>query len=326
MLALLGIGVNLYEDAGGEPGALVADDAVSVGDTFFVEITVEDLRDEPQGVNGLSLDLTWDAEALEVINDPFQPADRDSPLVTSAFAGFRGGTLDEANGAAMIDDLRGVGPSLSGIGTQGPEPYSLIHFRADAPSQQTLDIAIGDIGAGLVNYLRNLMPDDLQIERPVITVSGGESEDPPVEDSEPNRGWQNSDDPLDVDGNGLRTPRDVLLIINELSANGPHLLPAQGPGEGRWQLDVNGDGGVSRLDALLIFNFLTFGTSPEEALGPAGNPALGGEGEAAAVIDAASAPTPAPRTELPGFFEPPEVSSTKRPLLLPEAVDLALFH
>jgi hypothetical protein len=40
------------------------------------------------------------------------------------------------------------------------------------------------------------------------------------------------------------------------------LLVGDGPAEGEWQWDVNADGGVSRLDALLIFNYLTFGTQP----------------------------------------------------------------
>lgn len=554
MLALLGIGVNLYEDAGGVPGAPIEDRSVAVGDTFFVEITAQDLRATPQGVNGLSLDLRWDAAALEVITSPFNPSDQSSPLVTSAFRGFRSGTLDESNSAAMIDELRGVGPSQSGIGVQGPERFSLIHFRADQASAQPLRISIGDIGAGLVNYLRNLQGDDFAISQPVITVGdtgdgGGEQEvDPPtppaltiagssvmeghtgqtfaavtvglsqpaeepvsvrvttvagtatsgvdylpldqvlsfvpggpsvqtvhvsvlsdtafesdetfqVQFSEPVgatlqqalatvtiqnddpqpvvprvdytlllldpagqdlprdasgryqleagqsfvaqvfatdslgdttggvfaafvdllaapqqvtwdpaslaidgqfanatsgsvaagqglvdeaggtagtqptgggvphallqvtgqlapqlapgttvavsldaadalqhetlvfgsglpavasyqsvamvvldsdqgeqpliRGWQNLNDPLDVNGDGLRTPRDVLLIVNELNRTGPHLLTGSGPGTDEHQLDVNGDGGVSRLDALLIFNFLTFGILPD---------------------------------------------------------------
>ena len=570
MLAVIGIGVNLLEDDGGTPGALIAGDTVNVGDTFFAEITVEDLRDTPQGVNGLSLELTWDADALEVISAPFDPSDITSPLVTSAFSGFRGGTLDEANLGAMIDDLRGLGPSQSGIGDNGPERYSLIHFRADAVSAESLGIGIGDIGAGLVNYFRNLLADDFQIERPTITVAEGGSEIlPPPDDDvpvaelsigdasivegqsgtslvslnvrlseaivetvtvrvatrddqatagdgdydsfanhvltfqpggpssqsvvigitgdlqfEPNerffvelsqpvgatlgdsvgrvvilndddpppapevhytldlldtdgdqlerdnagryvlaagesllaqvyvtdpresdaagvfsafadlvtnsshvtwdpasltisdqffnvqsgvvgnafrlvdeaggtagttptgggerqllfevtgllaeaapansvftisldaadvaqhetlvygfgdlaratyenvqvvvgesavelppddttsRVWQNTSDPLDVNADGLRTPQDVLLIINELNENGPHLLTGDGPRDGQWQLDVNGDGGVSRLDALLIFNYLTFGILPTDqtAIIPASQP------------------------------------------------------
>ncbi len=53
MLALLGIGVNLYEDIGGMPGPAIVDSTVQVGQSFFVEITAQDLRDTPQGVNGL---------------------------------------------------------------------------------------------------------------------------------------------------------------------------------------------------------------------------------------------------------------------------------
>ena len=82
MLAQYAFEMNLYQDAGGEPGELIASDSVQVGDSFFVEITAEDLRAEPLGLRGLGLRIRWDPQAFEEIDTPFDPAASDSPLVT----------------------------------------------------------------------------------------------------------------------------------------------------------------------------------------------------------------------------------------------------
>jgi hypothetical protein len=66
--------------------------------------------------------------------------------------------------------------------------------------------------------------------------------------------WQNPDDPLDVDGNGVVAPIDALLVINYISAGLPTTLPAINTYG--YFIDVNGDGIVSPLDALLVINAL----------------------------------------------------------------------
>lgn len=48
--------------------------------------------------------------------------------------------------------------------------------------------------------------------------------------------FQNPQDPRDVNGDGAVTPLDALIIINDINSNGAHLLPKNGPGEG--------DGGI----------------------------------------------------------------------------------
>lgn len=61
----------------------------------------------------------------------------------------------------------------------------------------------------------------------------------------------------DVDYDFNVSPRDVLLIVNELNRNGSHELD-QGPVDpnGKAFLDVNGDGSVSPIDALSVVNYL----------------------------------------------------------------------
>jgi VCBS repeat-containing protein len=88
--------------------------------------------------------------------------------------------------------------------------------------------------------------------------------------------YHNQSMPGDVNGDGMVSPVDVLIIINELNENGSYPLPHGGDGTGEppaAMLDVNGDGIVSPLDALLIINELNELFTPE-------NSPLSGEGEA----------------------------------------------
>ncbi len=66
-------------------------------------------------------------------------------------------------------------------------------------------------------------------------------------------GWHNSAMPLDVNGDGLILPIDVLLVVNELNAQGTGALPSRTTNEPPY-LDVNNDGLLQPLDVLLIIN------------------------------------------------------------------------
>ncbi|MEO8493545.1 MAG: dockerin type I domain-containing protein [Planctomycetota bacterium] len=69
--------------------------------------------------------------------------------------------------------------------------------------------------------------------------------------------WQNPDNPNDVDGDGKVTPRDALLLLNELNKKGAHELGMPSLGnEPSPSFDVNGDGHLSPLDPLSTINCL----------------------------------------------------------------------
>jgi len=81
--------------------------------------------------------------------------------------------------------------------------------------------------------------------------------------------WHSVLDPLDVNADGYVSPLDALIVFNYLNAG----LPAQTPPPADYAppyLDTSDDGFVSGIDALLIIDFLN---APKEA----------GEGEAAPV-------------------------------------------
>lgn len=104
--------------------------------------------------------------------------------------------------------------------------------------------------------------------------------------------WRNPLDPLDVNNDGLLTPIDALLVINELNRVGGHaLLPPSGDAAPPPYLDTTGDNFVSPVDALRVINELnrrgSGGSGEPSASGASGASGVdgggktgGGEGEA----------------------------------------------
>jgi hypothetical protein len=73
--------------------------------------------------------------------------------------------------------------------------------------------------------------------------------------------WQNTARPNDVNNDGSVTPLDALIIFNYLNTFGPGPVPTTGSPPPFY--DVNGDDSITPLDALRIFNELNTGGSPE---------------------------------------------------------------
>lgn len=145
LLAFGAFAINLYEDVGGQPGQVIASDTVHVGDSFFVEITAQDLLPEPRGLGGVHLRMGWDPQVLKEIDVDFDP----STLITSKFPAFQMGTLDQEMG--RIDDLGGgaaLGFGVGGvIGRDGPERFALLHFQAlDTPGSSPFVMRAGSHG------------------------------------------------------------------------------------------------------------------------------------------------------------------------------------
>ncbi len=67
--------------------------------------------------------------------------------------------------------------------------------------------------------------------------------------------WHNSSNPLDVNGDGLVTALDALIVINALNSQGPGPLGSPPVGAHDY-LDVTGTGSLSAIDALEIINEL----------------------------------------------------------------------
>ncbi|MCA9129725.1 MAG: cadherin-like domain-containing protein [Planctomycetales bacterium] len=82
--------------------------------------------------------------------------------------------------------------------------------------------------------------------------------------------YQNRNNPNDVNGDGLVTPLDVLILINYLNSEGFNFQPPIGSGGeegGANYFDVNGDQMLTPADVLIIINFLN---STRDPAGPTG--------------------------------------------------------
>ncbi len=97
--------------------------------------------------------------------------------------------------------------------------------------------------------------------------------------------WQNLRRPLDVNGDGLVSSIDALLIINHLNAGYPSRL--EGSPTGPPFRDVNGDGYVAPIDALLVINYLNR-LGRGDGAGAAAGEASRGSVAASLAVDAAA--------------------------------------
>jgi dockerin type I repeat protein len=68
--------------------------------------------------------------------------------------------------------------------------------------------------------------------------------------------WQNPVLAMDVNNNGNITGLDALIIINRLNTVGSGVLPSQPPPPPYFFYDVNGDNNCTPIDALIIINEL----------------------------------------------------------------------
>ena len=95
---------------------------------------------------------------------------------------------------------------------------------------------------------------------PVSSANDGEAESSPhamLTESIAAYPWSNRTTPADVSNDGYVTPKDALLIINSLSAEGSRNLPRERSADSSLPYyDVNRDGFLSPLDALLVINYL----------------------------------------------------------------------
>jgi hypothetical protein len=91
--------------------------------------------------------------------------------------------------------------------------------------------------------------------------------------------WQNPGVREDVNGDGIVTPVDVLVLINTVNSRGAGPLPAaRTPADQSMPfVDVNGDDALSPLDVLAVINFLNATSASQPAPEAEGPDLLPGE-------------------------------------------------
>ena len=122
----------LREDNNNTPGNIITDNIIK-GSSFFAEIQLGDIRNNALGLIAASLNINFAADVIQNNDNPFDPTDPNSPLVTPNFPLFRNGTLDNSSG--LITNLSGAAfPPIgegSAIGVNQLSTFSLLRFQVN---------------------------------------------------------------------------------------------------------------------------------------------------------------------------------------------------
>jgi hypothetical protein len=168
MPASTAIGVDLFADNGsGSPGAAISADSLEPGESFFAEITVDEMDSAFHGLSAVALNVSWNPAVL-AIDGPFSP----SSVITSNLPLFQSGTLSASSG--QIENLSGASFLAfhigAAIGNQAPQEFALLHFEALAAgiSQVMLDQG----GSGIATVPTTAVADSaIDFTSPTITVA-----------------------------------------------------------------------------------------------------------------------------------------------------------
>ena len=140
------------------------------------------------------------------------------------------------------------------------EPLRAVYVNGSGPANGSLTLNIN----GSLTYTPNAEFFGTDSFRYFAQDGGGLSSSPvtvtiDVVNTRPRRNPLN---PLDVNGDGLVSAIDALLIINEINKNGAHEIPSTTAAIAPFW-DVNGDGFVSSIDVLRVVNALNGDVSSE---------------------------------------------------------------
>jgi hypothetical protein len=141
--------------------------------------------------------------------------------------------------------------------------------------------------------------------------------------------FHNDLNPYDVDGDGVLSPLDPLIIINRINTGGIGPLRPIGEGEGpEPSIDVDGDGSISPIDILILINRLNRGIDNTESEGGEGDNGEGDSGMPSAEGEYVSngrnsslTPEPKPGNAL---LTAPVPYGPQVPVLQPQAADQSL--
>ncbi len=257
LLATLGVDIRFLDDNAGSPGAELST-SVLRGETFWVEVRVQDIRDDdtPEGVIALPLNLSWDPDLFQFVDADSTPAEGIDPLPLSnqwvtdqfplqralaSFAADAAAFDPTAAPATLLDffNLRGVrGGALpnsgqgAAIGVSTAETFSRLQFVAianatDAPFTVNLDGSMSFADAAPLDAVTAIgnaagVPALANTVAATLPIAGGEISGTKFDDS---------------NGNGIRDAgepgiRDVTIQLTPVDPAGAVV---------QVQTDSNGD-------------------------------------------------------------------------------------
>ncbi len=219
-------------------------------------------------------------------------------------------SLNMANGPVYFA-LSGAssGTFTATAASSGQGTTTLTLYNSANQALATATIPAGQTSASL-SYDLSQGPADLLVVTgtdPNVSVSTATVSAAAAPAATPVVSWHNSSNPLDVNGDGSVTALDALIVINALNSQGPTALGTP-PTTAHNYLDVTGTGVLSPIDALDIINELNAQASAAVASPAVASPAVASAATTASPAVAAPAATSSGATADPTTASPVDTS------------------
>lgn len=223
--------------ATGDDGTILSQ--VSQGDELWITVNIEDTSKSSQGVYAAYVDVQFDTSAFEIVGDA-------EPL-----GSYRNRLEGEVTSAGW-KHLGGFSDSTNPVGA---DPQALVRFKLRALADGPLSISVAaSNGPGFETLVYG---KDVAV--PTVNVESSELLLPAAIAKAPG---------FDVNGDGLESPLDSLIIINHLNrlqAAESESVALVANSRSGFDLDVNQDGEVSLLDVLVLINRLNAGRTDQQS-------------------------------------------------------------
>jgi hypothetical protein len=244
-------------------------DSVQAGQPFQLRVMVQDLRPDDPIVNDLGMlrSAFWGAKGtpLRAVQSAGVRIGFDSKLVS-----MRGDVQFGAPYADAMLDSRDPAVKLSAdrieltahadwIREIGAQDFMFAKIPLVATASGPIEFTIAPTRPVSLFLLTNLPDYAVEYEGLSLNVRSN---------------WRNSNGPEDVNSDGITSPVDALMLINDLNENGSRQLgnpegeqPATESARPKYYPDVNADGWLTPNDVLVVFNRLNVNTQLAAAEG-----------------------------------------------------------
>jgi len=138
-------------------------DDVDTPNSFWLEIVAEDVRDEPLGIYGASLDIIWDPKVF-ALAEPFSV----HSFVTAKFPGWLGEFHPELGWINALTGIAGFGAGQP-IGQYGPERFAVLHMAVIGSGETEIELRPGMYGMGFMPPIWTTL-DDFSFDKQTIQV------------------------------------------------------------------------------------------------------------------------------------------------------------
>lgn len=210
--------------------------SIRKGDTFWIEVVVQDGRADSQGVYSAYVDLTFDTQSFEVVGQ------------SQVLGGFSNGI----SGEITNEGWKKLGGFRDSSMPPGSNAQSLVRFQLRAIEDADLNLVISPsrmpekgftlYGIDTVIPMENIVVGSLSLPTAVVDY--------------------------DVNADGILSPIDSLIVINRINREGVEnaSIASISVNASNGNLDVNKDGIISLLDALTLINRINRDNIPPESI------------------------------------------------------------